>query len=77
MGRLVRSKQTIMEYIENAREEQIAEILLAIMRRQEKSFPDHEMVVCSIPRCNRMKREEILEGMKQFLMKHCGDVGRP
>ena len=73
MDRFAMSKQNVMEYLENASVEQITEILFAIMRRQEDSFPDYEMIVCSLPRYHGKKREKCLEELKKFLMKHCCD----
>ena len=70
MDSFAMSKQDILEYLENASVEQITEILLAIMRRQEESFPDYEMIVFSLPRYHRKKREKSLEELKRFLMKH-------
>ena len=47
MDSFAMSKQNILEYLENASDEQITEILFAIMRRHEESFPDYEMIVFS------------------------------
>lgn len=74
MDSFAMSKQDILEYLENASVEQITEILFATMRRQEESFPDYEMIVFSLPRYHRKKREKCLEELKRFQMKYyCGD----
>ena len=74
MDSFAMSKQDILEYLENASDEQITEILFAIIRKQEESNPDYEMIVFSLPRYHRKKREKCLEELKRFLMRHyCGD----
>ena len=51
--------------------EEINEVLSAIAKKQETDFPDYEMIVFSLPKYDRIKREAELERLKEFMMTHC------
>ena len=55
--------------MEAVKEEEIQEMLLAIIRWQKDHYPDEELIVFSLPKSNLEKREVQLKLMVDMLQK--------
>ena len=65
------SDSSALKVIETANDEEMKELLYAIIKKHEEEFPDYELIVFSLPKYDRMRRETELENLKNFMMKHC------
>ena len=62
-----------IRWIDSLKDDEIDEILFAIISRYSFLFPDSEMVCLFLPRNNMEERQRILQQVTEFLLSHTAE----
>lgn len=62
-----------IRWIDSLKDDEIDEILFAIISRYSFLFPDSEMVCLFLPRKNMEERQQILQQVTKFLLSHTAE----